>query len=549
MWAKRALFFGVSILGLSFMVATLLSGSPAPREAPPREATPLSPGEAGIHEIASMVDQQFAAKWAKLEMQAAAPADDLTIMRRLALGLTGSVPSLEEIRAFEAANAHDPTQWRLSRLFEDRRFSDYLAERLARAYVGTEDGPFIMFRRHRFVTWLSDRLQENQPYDVIVRSLIADAGLWTDTPAVNFLSVTIDQDAEQEEDKRPDEIRLAGRTTRAFLGMRLDCVQCHDDQFGDHWKQTHFHELAAFYGHAQSSLMGISDTLEQDYKYQYLRAETEEVVAPSVPFEAELLPEETEGVTQRQRLAAWVTHKENKPFARAMVNRMWAIMFGQPLVQPIDDLPLEGPFPPGLETLAADFAEHDFNLQRLIRTIAATRVYQLDSRADFEPTIKHEDQWAVFPLTRLRPEQVAGAMMQSSTLRTANARSHVVFRIIKFFQKNDFIQRYGDTGEDEFEDRGGTIPQRLLMLNGNLIKERTKNTSMANAASRISALAPDDRTAVEMAYLTVLTRRPEEEESAYFAKKLAGLHGDQRAQGMEDIAWTLLNSSEFSWNH
>src|SRR3954451_17564817 len=110
-------------------------------------------------------------------------------------------------------------------------------------------------------------------------------------------------------------------------------------------------------------------------------------------------------------------------------------------------------------------------------------------------------------MTRLRPEQVIGSMWQAASLQTINHQSHILVKTIQFLQEKDFIKRYGDTGEDEFDGRGGTIPQRLIMMNGQWTKERTEE-GLFGASSRIGALAPDDKTAVELAYLTVLTRYP-----------------------------------------
>ena len=127
-------------------------------------------------------------------------------MRRLALALTGSVPSLEEIRRFEGRPEGTRIDAWIDELLRDRRCADYLAERLARAYVGTEDGPFILFRRRRFAAWLSDAILADRPYDAIVRDMIAGTGLWTDHPATNFVSVTFNPEA-----GRPDAERLAPR--------------------------------------------------------------------------------------------------------------------------------------------------------------------------------------------------------------------------------------------------------------------------------------------------------------------------------------------------
>ncbi len=514
--------------------------------------------------IVDQVDQEFQQHWIDRGLESAQRADDLAIARRISLALTGTVPSIEEIRVLESKAPDERIEWWVSRLLEDRRSSDYLAERFARIYVGTENGPFLIYRRRRFASWLSDQLHKNLPYDELAAHLLTDEGLWTDTPAVNFVTATIDDG----DDQRPNAISLAGRTTRAFLGMRIDCLQCHDDNLGNvrlgtasepaDGMQQDFHQLAAFFAHTTSSGGGIKESGTDPYLYKYLYGDEEETVDPKPPYGAHLVPQTG---TRRQRLAAWVTHKENKPFARAIVNRVWAMMMGRALVEPIDDIPLyernnpDDPtdnyeFPPALETLAEDFVKHDFDLRHLVRVIAATKVFQMDSRADFDITTDHEDQWAVFPLTRLRPEQMAGSLIQSTSLKTIDADAHIFARIQRFAEQNEFIQRYGDTGEDEFEGHGGTIPQRLLMLNGQLAGERAKaNGMLLNGVGQIAALSPTDEKAVELAYMAVLSRRPTEFETQHFSQQLKDKRGAKRSRVLEDLYWNLLNCTEFSWNH
>jgi hypothetical protein len=547
-WKRNLLFVGLSLVGAASLAGALLQRE---RIREPENFRPKQWQRSDLGEVVEQVNREFRASWQARGLRSAPRADDLTIARRLSLGLTGTIPSLEEIRALESVPEGERVQWWVARLVEDRRYADYVAERLARAYVGTENGPFLVFRRRRFVSWLSDQLHENEPYDEVVRKLIDSEGIWTSSPPVNFVTVTIDQD----EGGQPDPVRLAGRTSRAFLGMRIDCLECHDDNLGTidlgtaddprGGTQADFHELAAFYSGTSVSLMGISEE-ERDYQYKFLYADEEVAVAPEPPFLDELMPSRG---NRRGRLARWVTDPRNKPFARATVNRVWALMFGRPLVQPVDDIPLYGEFPPALETLATDFAENGFDLRRLIQIIAATDVCQIDSRADFEVTPAHEKAWAVMPLSRLRPEQVAGALIQSASLKTIDANAHILMRLARFQQENEFVTRYGDMGEDEFEDRGGTITQRLLMMNGELVKAKTEDNAIANAATKIAILAADDPAAVEAAYLCTLTRRPAATELAHFVAKLNGKRGMERTRTLEDVCWTLLNSTEFSWNH
>ena len=153
-------------------------------------------------------------------------------MRRLSLVLCGSVPSLEEIRRFEARPKEERIEAWLDDLLRDRRCADYLAERFARVYVGTEDGPFILYRRRRFIAWLSDVILENRRYDALVRDLIADRGLWTDHAGDKFRLRHVSTPIWT---GRPPSGWRRGWPA-AFLGVRIDCAQCHDHPFQP-WKQ------------------------------------------------------------------------------------------------------------------------------------------------------------------------------------------------------------------------------------------------------------------------------------------------------------------------
>ena len=371
MGIRDLLFIGVVLGGVAAVGASLYP----PRLDARNEARPARPGfDAGLREPVRQVDRAFREQWAEEQLTPAPPAPELAVVRRLSLGLTGTIPSLEELRGLETVadgRQGRPTARRpagrspVLRLFR---------RALARAYVGTEGGPFLIFRRRRFVSWLSDQLLANRPYDRIVRDLIATDGLWTDRPATNFLTVTYDP-----EKKVVDPDRVAGRVARAFLGARLDCAQCHDHPFAP-WTQRDFQGLAAFFGQASSGFTGIHDDKSLAYSPTDRKTGKPVVVAPRVPLLPELLPAEAKG-SRRARLADWVTDPKNPNLARATVNRVWALMLGRPLVEPVDDLAAVDPLPEPLIILADDFVAHGFDLHRLIRVIAATEVFRIDSAA------------------------------------------------------------------------------------------------------------------------------------------------------------------------
>ncbi len=210
LWYKNVGFVAVLAAGLATLLAQLIAVG-IPRQAIPHRPSvhQLAELATSLADVVTQVDEQFAADWRATGLEPAPRADNWTIIRRLSLALTGTIPSLEEIRMLEPIpEAMRVDSW-VEHLLTDRRYSDYFAERFAQLYVGIEDGPFLVYRRRRFATWLSDQLHANRPYDDLVRELISGTGIWTDSPAVNFFTVTNDING----DEQPDEERLAARGT------------------------------------------------------------------------------------------------------------------------------------------------------------------------------------------------------------------------------------------------------------------------------------------------------------------------------------------------
>ena len=482
-------------------------------------------------------------------LQSAPIADWMTICRRLSLALVGNQMSLEEIRELEQLPESEREAAHLANLLKDTRYHYYWAERWTRFLVGTDEGDLLTFRRRRFRVWLADVFAENRRYDDVVRDLITAEGLWTDKPEVNFLTATFDSN-----EGEPDPIRLAARTSRAFLGLRIDCLQCHSDFLGNvslgdvdkprEGLQSDFHQLAAFFSSAKTSgLQGVR-TEQVDYQYKYLDAEEEVAVEPMVPYSPELLP--LTG-NPRWRLAEWITHPENKQAARAAVSHIWALMFGRPLGEAVDNLPLDEQVSPIVAELADDFVDNEFDIHRLIRLITASDSFRVDSRADFEITSAHEQFGAVFPLVRLRPEQVAGSVIQAGRIKRTDRESSFTLQLLTLVLNSEFVKQYGDVGEDEFTTDAVTVTQRLLMMNGQMTREMTELNPILNASAHIGMFSEDDSQSVENFYLCTLNRYPTEAERDHFVGRLSAAEKGDRM--LEDIAWVLMNSSELAWNH
>ncbi len=529
------------VVGLVVTLVTWASSSPVEKTSPP----PTIVETDSLTDTVQQVDRFFEKQWTEKKTPPASTVSELTQLRRLSLALHGTVPSLEEIREFESMQGADRLERWTQKLLADRRFADYFSERFTRAFVGVAQGQFIIFRRDRFKAWLSEQIQENTPYDELVRKLIAGEGLWTGDPQTNFITSAV-------ADGNLDRTKLTGSTVRAFLGQRIDCAQCHDHPF-DHWKQSDFEGLTAFYGQVEVQVLGVRSNRKLKYEVEDRMTLEQREVAPRVPFLTECLPAEG---TLRERLAEWVTHPDNRRFERASANRIWGLLFGIPYIDPVDDLPAPTDLsqsPPGLlDILGQDFRENGYDIKRLIQIIVASRPFHLSSESEFESADQIDAatyNWALFPLVRLRPEQIIGSMLQASSLKTIDQNSNLIMRGRRFFSELNFVKEYGDLGSDELNDFPGTIPQALLRMNGEFAKDNG-SASPLNSVGRIASLDVPAEKRIETCYLVCLTRLPTSEERDYFLKQYqSATNQQQRIKITEDLYWALYNSPEFSWNH
>ena len=550
------------LLCLSVPILLLLlvvrAGESPSFEAPASQLTT----EDNIEDSVARVNSWLRDHWSREGLKPADVADDLTVLRRLSLALHGTIPSLEEVAAFNADASKDRLERWLLKMLSDDRFPNYFADRLARVLTGVEEGQFVIFRRDRLRAWLSEQLAADRPWDEMTRELIAAEGLWTSHGASNFLTgAFVDGEG-------LDENVLAGRTVRAFLGQRIDCAQCHDHPF-DSWKQADFEGLAAFYGQARVMPGGVIDRETEDGKpvvYEVIDPGEEEgrVVEPSVPFNHEWI-EDTGN--RRQQLATWVTHENNRRFERAIVNRVWGLMFGRAWFDPVDDLPHPEDAEEDrdlLDVLGTEFRNHGNSLHFLIKLIAQSDVFRLQSEAswaDEDTFALMDDEWAVFPLVRLRPEQMIGSMFQASGVKTIDMDSNMFVRFIRFTNENDFLKEYGDATDDELLQQSGTIPQALLRMNGKFTRELTAPSAF-NASNQILKYSGEDKMIIQNCFLACLTRFPTAEEEQVFTAMLSGAEDlseeeeaklekaekpkrFSRGQTVQDIYWMLFNSPRF----
>ncbi|MBM3954559.1 MAG: DUF1549 domain-containing protein [Planctomycetes bacterium] len=537
-------------VALTTVAVVLASGArdplPASALAPPPAVAPD-----GSEATVSRLDAALAERWRAAGIEPAGRADDLEVLRRAWLGLAGTIPSVEEIRRFEA----DGDPGRLGRwialVLADRRSADHLARRLAHALVGDAAGQVIVFRRDRFTDWLAARLLANDPFDRTVTAMVAHGGLWTEAPEVNFVTQAM-------ADGTLDANVLAGRVARVLLGQRIDCAQCHDHPFAP-ITQRQYEGLAACFGQVRVTGLGVEDDPARVLSIDLpapadggaaAMAPKSRKVPPRVPYGDDW---QAERRTHRENLAAWLVDPRNRRFHRAVVNRAWAIVYGRGLHEPLDDLP-DPPADPDprdpLDLLAEDFREHGCDLRRLLSILARARPFHLSSRhplrAEPDGATRLDAAWGAFPVTPLGPDVMIAALVQATSLRTIDRDSHLLTRTIRFFREVDFLRDYGPTEDANGDRQPATIPQTLVRMNGRLARELVEANPFT-APGRIAGLAADDEQRLDLAFLTVLTRHPSPEERSATRSLITA--APDRGGGMQDLFWALTNSVEFGWNH
>lgn len=502
------------------------------------------------------VDRLFQNRWADEEITPAEPADELQVLRRLSLALVGTVPSLAEVREFEADTRPDRLRRWTVRLIADQRFSEYFAERLAIAFAGEFEQKAPLFTHARFETWLADQLAAGRPYDEMVREMISQTGPPTTNGAANFVTAEIVQGEQYAN-------RLAARTARAFLGQRIDCAECHDHPF-DHWKQADFQGLAAHFAQVRTRSVGIEEDRNRQHEVEDRKTLEKQIIEPRVPFHDDWVGKHR---SRREKLAAWVTHHENRRFLRAISNRVWGLLFGRPFISPVDSIPdprdshdaqdpdAENTSDPTelLDVLAADLREHGSDLRRLVLVIASSRPFRMSSAHPVLETGSTVDcerlagAWGVFPLTSLRPEQLARSFEQTASLHPLKADENVVTRVRREIFLRKFVSDYGSFGENELDEHTDSIPQTIHRMHSRFTRDASR-AGWTNTVGRIAVTAPSAAACLETCYLVCLTRRSTDAERDHFLTQFRESRSN-RSRVVEDIFWTLMNSPEFGWNH
>lgn len=454
--------------------------------------------------------------------------DDAEFLRRAYLDIHGVIPTVEQARALLDSSAPDRRARLIDELLGSPRhaahFADIWHNHLYPASANQRIKPEALVR------WLDNGFQTKR-WDRLTHELMTATGPQEQNGAVTYmlkgrftLSVT----------------EMTDLTSRCFLGVRLNCAQCHNHPFAA-WKQSDYWGMASFFTQIQRLKSVVAFTTI-----------TEANVDPRKLPESDMLREprflggdmHKLGSEQslRKALADWMVSKDNPFFARAMVNRMWGHYLGRGLVNPVDDMHEGNPpsHPELLEALTEQFKANDFDLQYLSRAICLSETYQRTSKP-IAGNAKDDTLFSRMPIKVLTPEQ----LFDSLVLVTGNAGNRTPAGKPINNPRADFVSFFRSEGESEPTSYSRGIPQALRLMNsGQFLGPRSEAFVMKQLVEPGTAPAQ----AVERLYLRVLSRRPSADESKLMQKYLEQ-PGAERQQLYAEIVWALMNSSEFSLNH
>lgn len=495
--------------------------------------------------IDALIDAQLA------DQPVAEPADDAEFLRRISLDLTGRIPNVVEVRAFLADTAADKRAKQIERLLASDAYANRMADLL---HV------MLMERRGDNADWLAylrESCRQNKPWNQLVREMIAPDA---DSEATRASAFFISKRLEHYGQNAIDYPGLTRDVSRMFLGMDLQCAQCHDHLFIKDYKQVDFQGLHTVFLNTSlrndTSFPAISqNVMTKKIEFQSVFDPTRKSIGPRVPGRDEIaIPEFAKGeeylvppdkktkypgrpkFSPLEALAEQMVARDNPQFARNAANRFWFVMMGRGLVHPLDLHHGDNPpsHPELLDLLAQELVEHNFDLKWFLRELAMTRTYQRSGVLPSEAIEPRPERFAVALEKPLSAEQLLASVSRAIGSEPTDAL------------KGKFVKAFANPPMEPEGEFAPSLKSALFLMNDAellaLLEPRGENL-----VARLQALGTAAEIAEEL-YIAVLSRRPTADEVAEVTEQLRRA-GENKTCALKQLAWALLASTEFCLNH
>jgi hypothetical protein len=529
----------------------------------------------GIPQV-KFINEQIEAGWTDAKLKPSDPAADGEWCRRAHLDVIGRIPSLEELQRFLADSSPGKRAALVDRLLGDDYVDEYArnwTDVWTTVLIG-RDVENEMVSRPGMRQYLRRAFSKNIPYDRFMEDLVTATGANANRKdvegfngATNFLSGKMEENG----------VQATAKTAQIFLGIQVQCTQCHNHPFNK-GKQNQFWEFNAFFRQsralrrfdgtreiqwielADEDFPGEGGNAEEAELYYELRNGLMKVAYPvfidgtEIPrtgFVPRSLEDGTRlGVNRRKELATLM--KASPLMPKAIVNRMWGHFLGYGFTKPVDDLGEHNPpsHPELLDGLAERFREQSFDLKELIRWIVLSRPYALSSKTgkgnqQDDPSLGEKPKFTHFYLRQMRAEELYESLLTATEADQARGGEEAAKKKDQWLSQ--FIIAFGTDEGDDATTFNGSIPQVLMMFNGDLIRQAT-SVGKGGFLDRVASGGGKNAAKITTLYQAALARNPSPKEVAAANAMLVARKGDAIG-ALQDIWWAMLNSNEFILNH
>ncbi|MEN9573330.1 MAG: hypothetical protein RL514_1185 [Verrucomicrobiota bacterium] len=482
-------------------------------------------------------------KLKKIRITPSEVTDDATFLRRVTLDIAGMMPTPEEVRSFLADKDAKKREKKVDELLERPEFTELWVMKFAELLqIRTDNNTFQYKSALQYYDWLKDQFARNVPIDKLTQDLLTAKGGTFANPAANFYKV------------ETDVLKLSENVAQVFMGMRMQCAQCHNHPF-DRWTMNDYYGFAAFF--AQVGRKTGEDQRETVVFDRGNGGVRHPVGNRDIPpkFLGMDGGKPNEGQDRREVMAKWLASPQNPFFARNLANIVWAHFFGQGIVEPVDDVRISNPAsnPELLEELGKRFTESNYNFKKLVRDLCASRTYQLTPKSN-ELNAEDTRNFAKGSIRRLRAEILLDAITQvtatKNKFRGLPDGSRAV-EIVDGRTTTYFLTTFGRASRDTVcaceVKMEPNLSQALHLLNGDTVNSKIQAGGLTGAMLKEGKSAEQ---IIEEFYWRSLSRPPTQTEQT----KLAGYFEEaktpaDKAVVLNDIFWAVLNSKEFIFNH
>ncbi len=484
------------------------------------------------------VDTLLHEKFKKLRIIPSELCSDEEFLRRATLDITGRVPTVDEYNAFLADADPKKRDKLVDELLGRKEFVELWVMKWAELLTIRTTNQISYKSMLLYYTWLQDKIANNVPMNVMVQDLLASNGGTFANAATNYYQ------------NERDTLKVAENVAQVFMGMRIQCAQCHNHPF-DRWTMDDYYSFAAFFSQ-------IGRKTAEDPREIIVFNSGSGVVRHPVGnrvMEPKFLGGETpdvQGKDRRQIMASWLASDENPYFARNLSNIVWAHFFGQGIINEVDDVRVSNP-PVNtalLDTLASKFTEYNYDFKKIVRDICTSRAYQLSTGTN-ETNEKDSRNFSHAALRRMRAEIMLDAITQITSTSNKFPGLPSGARAVQIANGNTstyFLTTFGRAKRETVcaceVKMEPNLSQALHMLNGDTVNSKIQQGKLI--PTRLGEEVPIPQILEEL-YIRCLCRKPTEKELTNLMEIIS--QEENKQQALEDTFWALLNSREFLFNH